>query len=269
MAPVYRWPVSADTPAAGIERSRAAAASALPRSRRASAANPIGWSLGRGLGRTRNGATDRGDVRALGVTDVLPSVRSSDETKTSPPGGALLDVAPEVVAYLSNPDTEQVALGPIISQRQVDRVQRIVDESVAQGATVVTGGKADGLYYPPTVLRDVTPSMPVFTEELFGPIAPVTTFRTDDEAVELANATDYGLAAAVQGERAHADTVANRLRAGMVHVNDQPVNEEVVAPFGGFGCSGNGAHCGGDATLEAFTTWQWVTSRDDPAPFPF
>lgn len=188
------------------------------------------------------------------------------------------DVVDDYVAALTeraerlpvgNPDTEQVALGPIISQRQVDRVQRIVDESVAQGATVVTGGKAEGLYYPPTVLRDVTPTMPVFTEELFGPIAPVTTFRTDDEAVELANATDYGLAAAVQGERAHADTVANRLRAGMVHVNDQPVNEEVVAPFGGFGCSGNGAHCGGDATLEAFTTWQWVTSRDDPAPFPF
>jgi len=188
------------------------------------------------------------------------------------------DVVDEYVAALAeraarlpvgNPDTEQVALGPIINQRQVDRVQKMVDDSVAMGATLVTGGKADGLYYPPTVLRDVTPEMPVFTEEIFGPVAPVTTFSSDDEAVELANRTGYGLAAAVQGERAHADCVANRLQAGMVHVNDQPVNEEVVAPFGGFGVSGNAAHCGGESTLEAFTTWQWVTSRDEPAPFPF
>ena len=170
---------------------------------------------------------------------------------------------------VGNPDTGQVALGPIINQRQVDRIQRIVDESVAAGARVVTGGRADGLFFPPTVLRDVTPSMPAFTEETFGPVAPVTAFRDDDEAVELANATGYGLAAAVQGERGHADRVAARLRAGMVHVNDQTVNEEDPAPFGGFGISGNASHCGGPANLEAFTTWQWRTSRDDPAPFPF
>ena len=131
------------------------------------------------------------------------------------------------------------------------------------------GGRADGLFFPPTVLRDVTPSMPAFAEETFGPVAPVTAFRDDDEAVELANATGYGLAAAVQGERGHADRVAARLRAGMVHVNDQTVNEEDPAPFGGFGISGNASHCGGPANLEAFTTWQWRTSRDDPAPFPF
>ena len=170
---------------------------------------------------------------------------------------------------VGNPDTEHVALGPIINQRQVDRIQRIVDESVAAGATVVTGGRADGLFFPPTVLRGVTPAMPAFAEETFGPIAPVTTFREDDEAVELANATGYGLAAAVQGERAHADRVAAQLRAGMVHVNDQTVNEEDPAPFGGFGISGNASHCGGPANLEAFTTWQWMTSRDEPAPFPF
>jgi benzaldehyde dehydrogenase (NAD) len=170
---------------------------------------------------------------------------------------------------VGNPDTDQVALGPIINQRQVDRIQRLVDESVAAGATVVAGAEPDGLFYPPTVLRDVTPAMPVFTEETFGPVAPVTTFRDDDEAVELANATGYGLAAAVQGERRHADRVAARLRAGMVHVNDQTVNEEDPAPFGGFGVSGNASACGGPANLEAFTTWQWRTSREDPAPFPF
>jgi benzaldehyde dehydrogenase (NAD) len=170
---------------------------------------------------------------------------------------------------VGNPDTEQVALGPVVNQRQADRIQRLVDESVAAGAKVVAGGHADGLFFPPTVLRDVTPAMPIFAEETFGPVAPVTAFRDDEEAVELANATGYGLAAAVQGEREHAERVASRLRAGMVHVNDQTVNEEDPAPFGGFGSSGNGSHCGGPANVEMFTTWQWRTARDEPAPFPF
>ena len=94
--------------------------------------------------------------------------------------------------------------------------------------------------------------------------------RPTSDAVELANGTDYGLAAAVQSaspQRARA--VADRLRAGMVHVNDQTVNEEPPAPFGGFGVSSNGGHFGGVANLELWTEWQWVTSRDKAAPFPF
>ena len=112
--------------------------------------------------------------------------------------------------------------------------------------------------------------MPAFAEEIFGPVAPVITFRDDAEAIELANATEYGLAAAVHSaspERAAA--VADRLRAGMVHVNDQTVNEEPPAPFGGFGCSSNGGHFGGVANLELWTEWQWVTSREKASPFPF
>jgi benzaldehyde dehydrogenase (NAD) len=170
---------------------------------------------------------------------------------------------------VGDPAGGQVALGPIINQRQVDRIQRIVDESVAAGATIVTGGVADGLFYPPTVLRDVTPSMPAFAEEIFGPVAAVTAFGDDDEAVQLANETGYGLAAAVQGSQEHADRVAAQLRAGMVHVNDQTVNEEDPAPFGGFGNSGNGASCGGPANLDAFTIWRWQTTRETAAPFPF
>ena len=169
-----------------------------------------------------------------------------------------------------NPDTEQVALGPIINERQLARIERIVGDSIKAGAVLVTGGERSGPYYAPTVLRDVTPSMPVFVEEIFGPVAPVTTFRDDSEALELANATGYGLAAAVQsGSRERGEQFAAGLRAGMVHVNDQTVNEEATAPFGGFGISGNGGHCGGGANLETFTTWQWFTSRDAATPFPF
>jgi benzaldehyde dehydrogenase (NAD) len=171
---------------------------------------------------------------------------------------------------VGNPATEQVALGPIINEHQLQRVQRIVDDSVAQGAELLTGGAGDGLFYPATVLRDVTPQMPAFAEEIFGPVAPVTIVRDDDEAVELANATDYGLAAAIQsGSPERAARIADRLRAGMVHINDQTVNEESPAPFGGFGASGNGGHFGGAANLEVFTEWQWLTTRERATPFPF
>jgi benzaldehyde dehydrogenase (NAD) len=171
---------------------------------------------------------------------------------------------------VGDPATEHVALGPIINRRQLDRIQRVVDESVAAGATVVAGGQANAPYYPPTVLRDVTPEMAAYTEEIFGPVAAITTFRTDEEAIALANGTGYGLAAAVQsGSQEHADAIAARLNAGMVHVNDQTVNEEDQAPFGGFGASGNGSFCGGVANLDAFTKWQWSTTRAAAAPFPF
>jgi len=171
---------------------------------------------------------------------------------------------------VGNPATDEVALGPIINEKQIARVQRIVDDSVSQGAELLTGGTHDGPFFRPTVLGSVTTSMPAYAEEIFGPVAPVIAFRDDEHAVELANGTDYGLAAAVHSaspERARA--VADRLRAGMVHINDQTVNEEPPAPFGGVGVSSNGGHFGGVANLELWTEWQWVTSRDKATPFPF
>ncbi len=171
---------------------------------------------------------------------------------------------------VGNPATEQVHLGPIINEKQVSRVQRIVDESVDAGAAAVVGGSHDRLFFEPTVLRDVRPGMPAFDEEIFGPVAPVTTFSTDEEALELANATDYGLAAAVQsGSQTRAAELAEGLKVGMVHVNDQTVNEEPPAPFGGFKSSSNGGHFGGVGQLELWTEWQWLTSREKAEPFPF
>jgi benzaldehyde dehydrogenase (NAD) len=171
---------------------------------------------------------------------------------------------------VGNPATDEVALGPIINEKQLARVRRIVDESVAQGARLLAGGTNDGPFFAPTVLAGVTPGMPAFDEEIFGPVAPITTFRDDDEAVALANATEYGLAAGVQsGSEERAAAVANRLRAGMVHVNGQTINEEPPAPFGGLGCSSNGGHFGGVANLELWTEWQWVTSQEKATPYPF
>ena len=171
---------------------------------------------------------------------------------------------------VGNPAKDQVALGPIINEKQVQRVQGIVDESVSQGAKAVTGGSHDGPFFEATVLDEVTDSMPAFTDEIFGPVAPVIRFKDDAEAVELANKTDYGLVAAVQsGSQRRAAAVAEQLHAGMVHVNDSTINEEPPAPFGGFGQSSNGGHFGGVANLELWTEWQWMTSRDKAEPFPF
>jgi benzaldehyde dehydrogenase (NAD) len=116
----------------------------------------------------------------------------------------------------------------------------------------------------------VTAEMAAFREEIFGPVAPVITFSDDDEAIALANATEYGLAAAVHSSSPQrAARVAERLHAGMVHINDQTVNEEPPAPFGGFGASSNGGHFGGVANLELWTEWQWMTTREAAVQFPF
>ncbi len=169
-----------------------------------------------------------------------------------------------------DPNTDEVALGPLINPKQVERVQRIVDESVAQGALALTGGKPDGPFFPATVLADVSKTMPAFAEEIFGPVAPVIAFASDEEAIALANGTEYGLSAAIQsGSPARAAALADQLNAGMVHINDQTVNEEPPAPFGGFGQSSNGGHFGGVTQLELWTEWQWRTSRDRAEPFPF
>ena len=166
--------------------------------------------------------------------------------------------------------TGQVALGPLIDARQRDRVHAIVQDSVKAGARLLAGGTYDGLFYKPTVLADVKPGMRCLDEEVFGPVLNLITFRTDDEAVALANDHAGGLAAAVISRSVgRAMAVAQRLRAGMVHVNDQTVNDDATNPFGGPGVAGNGNVHGGPADWEAFTTWQWLTVKDTAPQYPF
>jgi len=105
---------------------------------------------------------------------------------------------------------------------------------------------------------------------VFGPIASITTFASDDEAVELANRTDSGLAAAVMSRNtARALALGKRLKVGLLHINDQTVLGDPHIPYGGRGQSGNGSRIGGPANWDEFTQWQWVTLRDAPPPYPF
>ena len=171
---------------------------------------------------------------------------------------------------VGNPQFSPVHLGPLINEKQRDRIDSIVRRSVAAGARVLAGGKYEKLFYEPTVLADVTTGMPAFTDEIFGPIAPITVFEDDKEAVALANASEYGLAAAIHTKSlARGLALSSRIHAGMVHVNDQTVNNEFHVPFGGMGASGNGGRFGGPANFHEFTQTQWVSALDKPIHYPF
>jgi benzaldehyde dehydrogenase (NAD) len=171
---------------------------------------------------------------------------------------------------VGNPYTEQVALGPLINARQLANVDRIVTETIDAGASLRVGGTYKDLYYRPTVLAGVTPDMPAFREEIFGPVAPVIVVKDADEAIRVANDTDYGLVAAIQtGSLERGLEVASQLRTGIVHVNDQTLNNDAFAPFGGTGASGNGSRFGSQSSWDEFTQWQWITSRPQAHAFPF
>ena len=164
----------------------------------------------------------------------------------------------------------QVALGPVISRAQVERIDSIVKDTVAAGAKLEAGGTFDGPFYRPTVLSGVTPGMRAFEEEIFGPVAAITPFSTDDEAVALANDSEYGLSAGVfSADVGRAIAIGNRLNTGLLHINDQTVADEPHVPFGGSGASGNGTRIGGPANWDEFTQWQWMTIKERPSPYPF
>ncbi len=172
---------------------------------------------------------------------------------------------------VGNPATDQVALGPIIDERQRDGIHSMVQASIAQGATLAAGGTYEGLFYRPTVLTEVPRSAPAYTEEVFGPVAPVVSYANVDEAVALASDTPYGLSLSIlSGDAMAALELAERIPSGAVHINDMTVADEAVIPFGGVGDSGNGSRLGGTlANLEAFTEVQWVTAQSKLAEYPF
>lgn len=171
---------------------------------------------------------------------------------------------------VGDPNTGQVALGPLITAQSVERVHAMVSEAASAGAKVLAGGEPNGPFYPPTVLRDVKPEMRVWREEIFGPVAPVMVVASDEEAIALANDTEYGLSTGIYtSSLEHGRKVAAELHTGLVHIGDQTVDDDPRIPFGGFGASGNGASFGGPANLEQFMHWQWTTERADVASYPF
>jgi benzaldehyde dehydrogenase (NAD) len=172
---------------------------------------------------------------------------------------------------VGDPAAGDFALGPVIDSGQRDKIHNLVTSSVAAGATLAAGGTYQDLFYRPTVLADVTASVPAYRSEVFGPVATVTPFSSDDEAVKLAADSEYGLSLGILTADAMAGlALAGRIPTGIVHVNDQTVNDEAQVPFGGVGASGTGSRFGGAAAnIEAFTETRWVTIRADIPGYPF
>jgi acyl-CoA reductase-like NAD-dependent aldehyde dehydrogenase len=169
---------------------------------------------------------------------------------------------------MGDPTNPGNAIGPLINQRALDKVHAQVEEAVAGGANLVTGGKFDNLVYHPTVVTDVKPDMSLFREQTFGPVAPIVVVSDREEALAVANDSEYGLSAGIlTGDFTQALDMALRLETGMVHIGDQTVNDEPQAPFGGVKGSGYGRF-GGQAALDEFTELRWINVQRVPRTFP-
>ena len=157
---------------------------------------------------------------------------------------------------LRDPNT---MIGPIISERQRERVRRHIEDARGKGATVVTGGKWVGNRCEPTVLTDVTPEMTVYAEETFGPVVSVYPITGLDEAIAAANDSAFGLSAAIFTQNiSDAMRFVMEVESGMVHVNGSSLHDEPHVPFGGTKESGFGRE-GTEEDIEAMTEWKWVT----------
>jgi acyl-CoA reductase-like NAD-dependent aldehyde dehydrogenase len=169
---------------------------------------------------------------------------------------------------VGDPREPETQIGPLVNKAALKRVSELVDDAVAKGAEVVTGGSADGPCYAPTVLKGVTPDMRIYAEESFGPVVSIVAVDGVDEAVRVANDTEYGLSSAVfSGDVDAALAVAARLETGMCHINDTTVHDEPQMPFGGVKDSGWGRF-GGTAAAHEFTELRWITVQEEPRQYP-
>jgi succinate-semialdehyde dehydrogenase/glutarate-semialdehyde dehydrogenase len=163
-------------------------------------------------------------------------------------------LAERMAALRVGPGTEEsTEVGPLVNDEAVEKVEALVQDAVTAGATVVTGGsrpQREGCYYEPTVLTGVHPGSAILREEIFGPVAPIVSFTTEDEAVALANDTEYGLVAYVYtGDLGRGLRVSERIDSGMVGLNRGLVSDP-AAPFGGTKQSGIGREGGHEGVLD-------------------
>jgi vanillin dehydrogenase len=169
---------------------------------------------------------------------------------------------------VGNPSDKANVIGPIINDKQVAQIKSQLDDAVAKGARVELGGGIDGRFVEPTILSGVTPDMLIYQKETFGPVVPVIPYRTDAEAVRIANDTEYGLSSGViTADERRGLAIAEHLETGMCHINCSPVNDEPHVPFGGSKSSGVGRH-GGRWSTETFTETRWITLDRGGRHFP-
>jgi len=168
-----------------------------------------------------------------------------------------------------DPRKGDFVLGSVVGKPTVERVQKLVSDAAAKGAKVLCGGESDGTIMKGIVVDRVTPEMALFREESFGPQVSITRVKSADEAVKLANDTEYGLAAAIfSKDIARALELAKRIESGICHINGPTVHDEAQMPFGGVKASGYGRF-GGKAGIDEFTELRWITIQTTPRHYPF
>ena len=168
-----------------------------------------------------------------------------------------------------DPRQEGMVLGSLISPEAARRLAALVDDAVQKGARCVAGGPPKGTIMQATVLDHVTPEMRLYGEESFGPVVCVVRVRGVEEAIRIANDTEYGLSSSVFGKDVtRALAVARRIQASMCHVNGPTVHDEAQMPFGGMKASGHGRF-GGRAALDEFTELRTITVATGPLAYPF
>jgi acyl-CoA reductase-like NAD-dependent aldehyde dehydrogenase len=169
----------------------------------------------------------------------------------------------------SDPRSGSTILGSLVDQPSATRVTELIDDARAGGATVTVGGSADGTLIPATVVDHVTSAMRLYREESFGPVVAIIRVKGDEEAIRIANDSEYGLAAAVfSSDISRALGVARRIESGICHINGPTVHDEPQMPFGGVKDSGYGRF-GGQAAINEFTELRWITIQTGPRHYPF
>jgi acyl-CoA reductase-like NAD-dependent aldehyde dehydrogenase len=167
-----------------------------------------------------------------------------------------------------DPRIGDFALGSIVSREAAERIDSLVKDAVAKGAKLLADGRTSGTIMEATVLDHVTSDMRIYGEETFGPVVCVVRASGVDDAVRIANDTDYGLSAAVYGrDVTRTLAVAKRIESGMCHINGTTAQDEPQMPFGGGKGSGYGRF-GGKASVAEFTELRWITISSGPRQYP-
>ncbi|MBW8284431.1 MAG: aldehyde dehydrogenase [Rhizobium sp.] len=189
-----------------------------------------------------------------------------DETVADQFVAALAAKAWTLVA--GDPRVGDTPLGSVVDGHAARRIDQLIRDAVAKGAVLSAGGGMDGTIVEATLLDRVTPAMRIYAEESFGPVVAVMRVGSIDEAVRVANDTEYGLSAAVFGRNVNrAMQVARRIESGICHINGPTVHDEAQVPFGGVKQSGYGRF-GGRAGIAEFTELRWITVQDGPIHYP-
>ncbi|HET7205046.1 MAG TPA: aldehyde dehydrogenase family protein [Terriglobales bacterium] len=170
---------------------------------------------------------------------------------------------------VGDPRNQDTDIGPLINRRQAETLEKQVEKGVQEGAKVALRGKVEGNLVSPTIFADVKPTMSIAQNEMFGPAVCVIPFDTTEEAIKIANESQFGLSGAIHTRDVEAGAeLAKQIDSGMVHVNDGTINDEPLVAFGGEKASGFG-RLNGKWALEEFTTLKWVSVQHKPRHYPF